>query len=112
VNGNLAGFALVNSHCKDISSSGVYSIAEFFVMLKYRRKCIGRYVAKKVLDMHRGQWEVLQMSKNVRAQKFWKSVISEYTCGAYKEIGYTDDEMIGFLFDSSHLSFVSKENIF
>jgi predicted acetyltransferase len=70
-------------------------------MLKYRRKGIGSYVAKKVFDMHKGQWEVLQLPTNVRAQKFWKTIISEYTNGAYKECGSIADGSIGFLFDNS-----------
>jgi predicted acetyltransferase len=101
VNGKIAGFALVCSHCRYINSSQAHNISEFFVMLKYRRKGIGSYVAKKVFDMHKGQWEVLQLPTNVRAQKFWKTIISEYTNGAYKECGSIADGSIGFLFDNS-----------
>lgn len=56
---------------------------------------------KDMFDKHKGQWEVLQLPNNVRAQKFWKSVISEYTNGGYKECGSVDAGWIGFLFDNS-----------
>jgi predicted acetyltransferase len=101
VNGKLAGFVLVCSHCQYINSFDGHNISEFFVMLKYRRKGIGRYAAKKVFDLHRGQWEVLQMPANVRAQKFWKSVVSEYTDDTYSECGSTAEKWVGFLFDNS-----------
>ena len=39
--GNLAGFVLVNEYCYLIKEPGNKSIAEFFVMRKYRRKGIG-----------------------------------------------------------------------
>ena len=100
VNSKLAGFALVCSHCHYISGENAHSIAEFFVMLKYRQKGIGRYVANEVFNKHKGQWEVLQLPGNVRAQKFWKSVISEYTNGTYNECGSLDNEWVGFIFDN------------
>lgn len=100
VDGKLAGFVLVNGHCRYISGPDAHSMAEFFVMRKYRRKGIGSYAAKETFDRHRGQWEVLQISNNVRAQRFWKSVISEYTGGMYKECGSIEEERVGFLFNN------------
>jgi len=70
-------------------------------MIKYRRKGIGTYVAREVFDKHKGQWEVLQLPNNVRAQKFWKSVISDYMDGVYKECGSIENEWLGFLFDNT-----------
>ena len=98
VNGKLAGFALVTSRCHYLESPDAHNIAEFFVMIKYRRKGVGRFVAKEVFNKHKGMWEVLQIPTNIRAQKFWKSVIDEYTNGAYEECGSINDQWIGFLF--------------
>jgi predicted acetyltransferase len=56
-----------------------FSIAEFFIMTKYRRGGIGTTVAKQVFDLHKGQWEVYQKEANKPAQIFWRKVIDEYT---------------------------------
>src|SRR4051794_12409009 len=48
------GFVLV----KTIKSEkNVFSIAEFFIMKKYRRLGIGSAVAEHIFDLHKGQWE-------------------------------------------------------
>ena len=62
-----------------------FSIAEFFIMRKYRRKGLGRRIAKAIFDMHSGQWEVYQMETNTPAQIFWKEIIAEYTNGHFIE---------------------------
>lgn len=58
-----------------------HNIADFFVMHKYRRLGVGKFSAKKVFDIHKGDWKISQWSKNLPAQKFWKTVINEYTSG-------------------------------
>jgi predicted acetyltransferase len=108
VNGKLEGFVLVCSHCHYISGENACNIAEFFVLLKYRRKGIGTYVAKEVFDKHIGQWEVLQLPNNVKAQRFWQFVISNYTGGVYKECGSLENGWIGFLFDNTSRSNYSQ----
>ena len=62
-----------------------FSIAEFFILKKYRRTGIGKAIAIKVFNLHKGQWEVFQKESNKPAQIFWKKVIEEYTKGQYKE---------------------------
>lgn len=62
-----------------------FSIAEFFIMRKYRRRGIGKKVAEQVLDLHRGNWEIFQMESNSSAQAFWRSVILNYTKGQFSE---------------------------
>ena len=42
---NLAGFSLVNSHTMVLEQGAGRSIAEFFVMRKYRRRGVGRRAA-------------------------------------------------------------------
>ena len=75
------GFVLV----KFISSKdrSYFSIAEFFILKKYRHEGIGKAIAIKVFNLHRGQWEVYQKDKNKPAQIFWNKVISEYWCCQY-----------------------------
>ena len=62
-----------------------FSIAEFFIMRKYRRQGIGRRVAIQILDLHKGQWEIFQMESNKSAQAFWRTVILDYTKGQFSE---------------------------
>jgi predicted acetyltransferase len=62
-----------------------FSIAEFFIMRKYRRKGFGSSIAKEIFNLHKGQWEVYQMEANKPAQVFWKAIIAEYTNGQFVE---------------------------
>ena len=77
------GFVLVKfTSSKDRS---YFSIAEFFILKKYRHEGIGKAIAIKVFNLHKGQWEVHQRDNNKAAQIFWNKVISEYTEGHFKE---------------------------
>ncbi len=62
-----------------------FSIAEFFILKKYRRQGIGKMIALQIFNLHRGQWEVFQKESNKPAQAFWSDVISEYTGGKFIE---------------------------
>ncbi|WP_160496880.1 hypothetical protein [Paenibacillus dendrobii] len=59
------------------------SIAEFFIMRKWRKQGIGREVATRIFDRHKGNWEVKQEKENYNAQKFWETVINQYCNGRY-----------------------------
>lgn len=82
-NDKYLGFVLV----KFVSSKdqNYFSMAEFFILRKYRHEGIGKAIAIKVFNLHRGQWEVFQKDSNKPAQVFWNKVISEYTQGQFKE---------------------------
>lgn len=100
VNNKLAGFVLVNSvsclNRKDIT----HSIAEFFIMRKWRRKGIGKATAFELFNKLSGKWEVSQERKNKNAQIFWRSIINEYTQGSYEEFK-TDDKFVQIFKSSS-----------
>lgn len=83
VNKNYAGFALVKYETAE--SNDHYSIAEFFIMKKYRRAGIGRSVVKNIFDLHKGKWQIFQWEQNQPARLFWKNVIHEYTNGEFAE---------------------------
>jgi predicted acetyltransferase len=83
MNDKYIGFVLVEL-INSINRS-YFSIAEFFILKKYRREGIGKAIAIKVFDLHKGQWEVYQKNSNKPAQTFWNSVISKYTKGQFKE---------------------------
>ena len=84
VNGNLAGFALVQEISEE-NGIPYRIIAEFFVMQKYRRRGVGRLSAIRIFEMFPGKWEVHQIQENVPAQAFWRNTIGEYTNGDFKE---------------------------
>ncbi|WP_196121225.1 GNAT family N-acetyltransferase [Anaerobacillus alkaliphilus] len=83
IDGRYAGFSLVR--LIEEEEKGYYSIAEFFIMKKYRRFGIGKQVATEMFHLHRGNWEVFQLEKNQPAQHFWRNVIDKYTKGKYTE---------------------------
>ena len=67
------GFALVRFI--ESEERNYFSIAEFFIMKKYRREGIGKAVAKQIFNLHKGQWEVYQKECNKPAQIFWNKII-------------------------------------
>lgn len=93
VNGKLAGLAMVRT-IYDPSTTEIlhYSMAEFFVMLKYRGKGVGKTVALKLLDMFPGKWHISQTHGNKPAQAFWRKVITEYTQGNFTEEVQPDED--------------------
>jgi predicted acetyltransferase len=93
VDGHYAGFALVND---DVLMPGnERSIAEFFVMRKYRRLGVGKRVAFNVFDRLPGKWEVRQGTENSSAIAFWRKIIDEYTGGIFQEILLAGDNWQG-----------------
>ncbi len=77
--GRLAGFALVRQ------VGGQNSMAEFFVMRKYRRSGVGTAAAREVFARFPGEWKVAELAANVPAQAFWRKVIAGVSAGAYSE---------------------------
>jgi len=87
VNKMLAGFILLNNHNTLEENCGkVLTIAEFFIMRKWRNQGVGRDVANKIFNSHDGIWEIKQEKNNKVAQKFWENVINQYTDGHYRKV--------------------------
>ena len=84
-NSKIAGFVLVNDYTCLEENAGAKSIAEFFVMRKYRRRGIGKAAAFLVFDRFPGKWEVRQIRSNLDGYHFWKRVIAEYTENRFTE---------------------------
>ena len=59
---------------------------QFFILKRYRRSGAGAALARHALLHHPGPWEVGQMSANVDAQAFWRSVIGNLTAGEFEEV--------------------------
>jgi predicted acetyltransferase len=76
VEGNFAGFAMINQWSP--SGAGVdRSVAEFFVMRKYRRGGIGRRAAHEILRRYPGIWEINIAHYNGPAQEFWRRALAD-----------------------------------
>jgi predicted acetyltransferase len=71
--GRLAGFALVRTLAAEQGET-LYSMAEFFILRKIRRRGIGRDVACRLFDQFPGRWQVSQDPGNRPAQAFWRGV--------------------------------------
>lgn len=99
VDGKLAGFALINHYTHFLDSQ--YSIAEFFILRKYRRCGVGRTVAFQIFNLFCGRWEVHQVRANFVAQQFWRSAIGAYTRGNYTETNLEGGKGIVQCFDNS-----------
>lgn len=83
VQGRYAGFALVDTAVK--VGAGGHWMDQFFILKKYRRHGIGRVLAHHIFAALPGEWEVGQMTGNLAAQQFWRSVIAAYAGRAYTE---------------------------
>ncbi len=81
--GRYVGFALVKFI--ETAERKCFSIAEFFVMKKYRRGGIGKAAAHQIFDLHKGNWEVFQKESNKPAQLFWNKIINAYTKGHFTD---------------------------
>ncbi len=91
VDGRLAGFVLVREVMDD-DLGRYYSVAEFFVLRKYRRLGVGRLAARDIFARFPGNWRVAQLENNLPAQAFWRTIIREYTRGRYSEEARADEE--------------------
>lgn len=100
VEGTLAGFVLVRKGSlllteEHPSHNQTTVMAEFFIMRKFRRRGIGRQVAKKIFTRFPGRWEIAQLEANRPAQEFWRKVIDEYTDGLFKEVYLNSGNWLG-----------------
>jgi predicted acetyltransferase len=90
IDGRLAGFALVRRstyfpELADPTGELPYTMAEFFILRKYRRRGAGQKAARFLFDRFPGRWEVAEIPENQEAVHFWRTVISAYTAGNFTE---------------------------
>lgn len=81
-----AGFGLITGHVYLPENSHGHSIAEFFVMRKYRRTGIGRIAFRRLIALHPGRWEIRVERENQAGIAFWPVVIAELTTNNYQRI--------------------------
>jgi predicted acetyltransferase len=95
VDGRIAGFALVRRRDGLVTAGPVSSVAEFFILRKYRRRGVGERVARWLFERFPGSWEVQQTAENAPAQTFWRNVIERYTADQYREVVLDDERWRG-----------------
>jgi len=71
----IAGFALVRK------VENHYSMAEFFVLRKFRRRGLGLRWATEILKKHGGEWKIHFLKTNEIAEKFWGKVALNLASG-------------------------------
>lgn len=77
-----AGFALIDDDFV-LHRDFDYSMGEFFVLPKYRRRGLGAYLAKSLFDLLPGKWELGFHPANIGSEKFWLAVVDDYTDGKF-----------------------------
>ena len=82
VNDKLAGFTSVRRLSESPAS---FDMGEFFVIRKFRRKGVGKEAAKHLFERFRGDWQIRCFVENTPAVEFWRSVVSGYSGGEYRE---------------------------
>ena len=92
VEGQYAGFALIRKMENEHRS--FYSMAEFFVMKKFRTLGVGRKAAFHLFKQYQESWELVALKENHNAQKFWKTIICQYTDGHYKESENVEGDIV------------------
>jgi predicted acetyltransferase len=95
VDGQLAGFALVQRGGRISQDPDVWDVCEFFVMRQYRRQGVGADAALELFEQFRGRWEVRQIHANSAATYFWRAVIARHTDEQYSESTYDDERWRG-----------------
>ena len=83
--GRLAGFVMINDY-QEIKIKTDYSMAEFFVLHKYRRRGVGKFALKQIFDTFKGKWQLMYHPKNESSMIFWTKMVDEYTKGKYELI--------------------------
>ena len=82
--GRLAGFVLVN-RWSALNRVLDHSVAEFFVLRKYRRIGVGSRAARLLFERWPGRWEVAVAGYNKRALSFLRKAIRASVDGPVEE---------------------------
>jgi predicted acetyltransferase len=82
---SIAGFALIGSASEWVTEADAHDVHEFFIMRKFRRRGIGRSMARFLWNEYPGEWLVRVLEANASAVAFWRREISSYSVGLYEE---------------------------
>ncbi len=82
---SIAGFAIIGSGDEWLDAIGTHDVHEFFIMRKFRRCGFGQSMATFLWNQHPGEWLVRVLEANAPAIPFWRTAISRYSLGSYRE---------------------------
>ncbi|MCL2753946.1 MAG: GNAT family N-acetyltransferase [Defluviitaleaceae bacterium] len=91
--GKYVGFVLV----REIRPN-VFSVAEFFIMRKYRKLGLGSVLMSKMFEFHKGKWEISTLASNTSSQHFWRKIIKNTSHGEYQEYSIYNGKRIEWSF--------------
>ena len=77
-NGHFAGFVFVRGGSEITDDSGVWDMAEFFIVRGFRRLGVGMKVAQEIWKKFPGKWKVRVIDRNQKAKDFWGRAINEF----------------------------------
>ena len=104
VNDLPAGFNLIAAKAKLLKEiQADFVVHEFFVLHAYRGSSVAQQAAIEGFDKHKGEWEVVTYPTHLRAIKFWRRVISQYTSMQFSEdeIDHPWGRRVSFRFNNS-----------
>jgi predicted acetyltransferase len=93
VNGEVAGFVLVNEYT--LVAKKAKSISEFYVIKYFRNQGIGKAAAKTVFGLFSGESEIRELEANKTGIGFWKRVIEEYTNNNFLNLHINNEKWCG-----------------
>lgn len=93
VDGVLAGFLLMREGVERPGDPPrkVNTIAEFFILKKYRHGGVGEFAAGWIFDHYPGHWEIEILTSNFPAQAFWHKIVNRYSNGNFQEIKHENE---------------------
>lgn len=91
INGELAGFAVVDEEVLDASSD--FNLGYFFLARRYRGRGLAQDMARQIFNRHEGQWEVCFIANNQPAARFWPKAIGQVSGEGVKVQDIVHDEM-------------------
>lgn len=69
-----------------VDQEGFYSVAEFFVLRKYRKSGLGNEAAWALFRLFPGKWRVAVLNCNSPALLFWEKVIATFSAGQFSQV--------------------------
>lgn len=78
VDGHLGGCVLVSRGSRISADPGVWDMAEFFIVRRYRKRGIGAAVAHEIWRRFPGPWEVRVLESNPPARAFWGAAVRTF----------------------------------
>lgn len=83
VDKKLVGFILINDY-RELHVETAYSVAEFFILYKYRKMGAGKFAVQYLFKKYKGKWQLTYLPENETSKIFWNKVVNEYTRGTYE----------------------------